>query len=127
MWVKPPETRCTTFWRPGEVTGVNSKFNIEVDCVLRHICDIRKRWAHKGLNDDFVTIPGSVQINPVADFSEKQCDASMDNAGLMPNCDAANDPVPADAERRTSRQRRLPTRYDDFFVNDDLSITEERD
>ena len=57
------------------------------------------RWK---FNDDFVTIPGSVQTNPVADFSETQCDAQMDNAGLMPNCDAANDPVPG-VERRTSR------------------------
>ena len=60
------------------------------------------------------------------DFSETQCDAQMDNAGLMPDCDAANDLVPG-VERRTSRQRRLPTRYDDFYVNDDLSVTEECD
>ena len=30
VWVKPPGARCSTPWKPGVVTGVNSKYNISI-------------------------------------------------------------------------------------------------
>ena len=42
VWVKPPSARCTTQWRKGVVTKVNTSKNVEVDGVPRHIGDIRK-------------------------------------------------------------------------------------
>ena len=46
VWVKPPGARCTTPWKPGVVTGVNSKYNVEIDRVPRHVRDIRRRLAN---------------------------------------------------------------------------------
>lgn len=42
VWVKPPQSRCTTKWKKGEVTSVNSANNVEVDGVPRHILDVRR-------------------------------------------------------------------------------------
>ena len=41
VWVKPPDARCTSQWGMGEVTKVNSKNNVEVEGVPRHILDVR--------------------------------------------------------------------------------------
>lgn len=43
VWVKPGNAHCTTRWREGVVTGINSDSNVEVDGMARHILDIRKR------------------------------------------------------------------------------------
>ena len=42
VWVKPGNARCTTQWRKGEVTGINSPNNIEVDGLARHVLDLRR-------------------------------------------------------------------------------------
>lgn len=41
VWVKPPIGRCTTQWGRGTVTGVNSKNNLEIDGMPRHVLDVR--------------------------------------------------------------------------------------
>ena len=41
MVVKPPNAKCDTRWRGGNVTRVNSPCNIEVDGVPRHLQDVR--------------------------------------------------------------------------------------
>ena len=41
VWVRPGGARCTTRWGRGNVTGMNSANNIEVDGVPRHILDVR--------------------------------------------------------------------------------------
>ena len=46
VWVKPPEARCTTPWKPGIVTGVHSKYNVEIDWMPRHVRDISRRLAN---------------------------------------------------------------------------------
>ena len=52
VWVKPHGARCTSPWNFGIVTKVNSKHNVEVDEVPRHVCDMRRRWADQGERDD---------------------------------------------------------------------------
>ena len=42
VWVKPGNARCTSQWKKGEVTGINSSNNIEVDGMPRHVLDIRR-------------------------------------------------------------------------------------
>ena len=42
VWVKPGSARCTTHWTRGEVTGINSSNNIEVDGMARHVLDLRR-------------------------------------------------------------------------------------
>ena len=41
VFVKPPGARCSTPWRVGRVTGVNSEQSIEVNGIPRHVSDIR--------------------------------------------------------------------------------------
>ena len=42
VWVKPGQTRCTTEWKRGKVTGVNSANNVSVDGMPRHVLDMRR-------------------------------------------------------------------------------------
>ena len=46
VWVEPPGAHCTTPWKPGVVTGVNSKYNVKIDRVPRHVHNIRRRLAN---------------------------------------------------------------------------------
>ena len=41
VWVKPPNSRCTTQWERGVVTGLNSANNVSVNGTPRHVLDIR--------------------------------------------------------------------------------------
>lgn len=42
VWVKPPNTRCTTKWKKGNITGISSKNNVSVDAMPRHVLNVRK-------------------------------------------------------------------------------------
>ena len=42
VWVKPPDAKCTTQWGRGMVTDVNSRNNLSVDGMPRHVLDIRR-------------------------------------------------------------------------------------
>ena len=42
VWVKPPNARCTTKWRKGDITNINSSNNVSVDGMPRHVLDIRR-------------------------------------------------------------------------------------
>lgn len=39
--MKPRDARCTTRWRKGIVTHVNSENNVSVDGMPRHVLDVR--------------------------------------------------------------------------------------
>ena len=41
VWVKPGHARCTTKWAQGRVTSINSKNNVSVDGMPRHVLDVR--------------------------------------------------------------------------------------
>ena len=42
VWMKPPNSQCTSQWRRGVTTDINSRNNISVDGMPRHILDIRR-------------------------------------------------------------------------------------
>lgn len=42
VWVKPKLARCTSHWKKGIVTGVNSNSNVSVDGMPRHVLDLRR-------------------------------------------------------------------------------------
>uniref|UniRef100_A0A0L8HD67 Uncharacterized protein n=1 Tax=Octopus bimaculoides TaxID=37653 RepID=A0A0L8HD67_OCTBM len=42
VWVKPPNARCTSQWGRGTITSINSKNNVSVDGMPRHVLDVRK-------------------------------------------------------------------------------------
>ena len=41
VWIKPPDSRCTTPWSRGVVTELNSRNNASVDEMTRHVLDLR--------------------------------------------------------------------------------------
>ena len=41
VFVRPNPSRCTTAWRVGRVSGVQSAQNMEIDGVPRHVADVR--------------------------------------------------------------------------------------
>ena len=41
VWISPAAARCTTQWVRGYVSGINSRQNVEVDGMPRHILDVR--------------------------------------------------------------------------------------
>ena len=48
--MKPGNCRCTTEWKQGTVTKVNSSNNVDIDGIARHILNIR-RIIHDEDND----------------------------------------------------------------------------
>ena len=42
VWVKPPNVKCTTQWKKGVVTEVNSPNNFSVNGMPRHVLDLRR-------------------------------------------------------------------------------------
>ena len=42
VWVKPGNARCTAIWQKGVVTAINSRNNVSIDGMPRHILDIRR-------------------------------------------------------------------------------------
>jgi transposase InsO family protein len=41
VWIKPPDSRCTSRWKVGRVSKTISSNNVEVDGMSRHVLDLR--------------------------------------------------------------------------------------
>ena len=109
VWVKPPGARCSTPWKSGVVTGVNFKYNVEIDRVPRHVRNIRRRLAN---NFDERGEQGVVSEPPPSnnpDFRMESSEPSKDGVGT--DEDASTSCV-----RRVARKRQLPDRFNDFFL-----------
>lgn len=52
VWVKPPNARCTTSWKTGRVTQINSSNNVSADGVPRHVLDIRRMVMDSSSSSD---------------------------------------------------------------------------
>ena len=89
VWVKPPNVRCTTTWKKGIVTAVNSKNNISVDGTPRHILDIRRVIEPEDTDD--------------IDSESEELEGDREE-------------VVGDTERRyPQRVRRIPIRFNDYY------------
>ena len=65
--MKPPNAKCTTCWGRGVVTGTQSKNNVIVDGVPRHILDLRRVSLpvdENGCDEEEVEIPQEVNGVP---------------------------------------------------------------
>ena len=107
VWVKPH--RCTTTWKPGVVIGVNSKYNVEIDMVPRHVRDIRRRLANNfdERGEQGVVSEPLPSNNP--DFLMESSEPSEDGVGT-------NDDALTSCVRRVARKKQLPVRFNDFFL-----------
>ena len=108
VWVKPPGARCTTPWKPGVVTGVNSKYNVEIDKVPRHVRDIRRRLANEFHEREQGVVSEPLPSNN-SDFLTESFEASKDGAGTDENASTSR-------VRRVARKRQLPVRFNDFLL-----------
>ncbi|XP_068200690.1 uncharacterized protein [Palaemon carinicauda] len=71
VWVKPSNAHCTTQWRKGTVTHVNTSNNISVDGMPRHVLDVRP-----------VIVP--------AFLSDGSSEMSSDDSGIPTKCSKRN-------------------------------------
>ena len=108
VWVKPPGARCTTPWKPGVVTGVNSKYNVEIDKVPRHVRDIRRRLANEFHEREQGVVSEPLPSNN-SDFLTESFEASENGAGTDENASTSR-------VRRVARKRQLPVRFNDFLL-----------
>ena len=44
--VKPFPMHCTSIWKPGLITSINSSTNVDVDGMPRHVADLRPEVLH---------------------------------------------------------------------------------
>ena len=73
VWVKPGNARCTTRWKEGTVTHVNSPNNVDVDGMARHILDVRPRMTGDNERDVPSAEDGEVQSDkPKMNVAERR-------------------------------------------------------
>jgi hypothetical protein len=120
VWVKPPNGRCTTRWGRGRVTGVNSRNNICVDGMPRHILDIR-RVIYDGSE-----VEGRKEVDDVHHHIFDDCRViHLDSEGGEEVNGGQDFEVWEDADQRQEhdegvrvgrpiRERRQPVRFDDY-------------
>ena len=93
--VKPPNVRCTTPWRKGIVTEINSKNNVSVNGTPRHILDVRRV-------KEPLEIAGNELLEIEQEGQEESVQNEMDNR--------------ANEDRRYPLRDRRPTiRFDSYY------------
>ena len=135
VWVKPPNARCTTQWQKGRVTRINSRNNISVDGMPRHILDIRRvilpsesveENAEEGEEQEEEALLLEV-ANGDADWEREAAGMQEEEAVLyeVANGDAEREREAAEMEQRhveNKRQypgrRRRPPRWMEDYVED---------
>ena len=135
VWVKPPNARCTTQWQKGRVTRINSRNNISVDGMPRHILDIRRvilpsesveEPAEEGEEQEEEALLLEV-ANGDADWEREAAGMQEEEAVLyeVANGDAEREREAAEMEQRhveNKRQypgrRRRPPRWMEDYVED---------
>ena len=71
--VKPPNSRYDTRWRVGQVTKVNSPWNIEVDGVPKHLQDVwLERYSSGGQEAKCRAPPPVIMIEDIQGDQEGQ-------------------------------------------------------
>ena len=110
VWLKPPEARCVTKWRPGTITREVSEQVVEVDGMPRHVKHIRPRSGTQ-----------QTRINNATDVKIEVGNNSAncgDNMETMPASKDTNHLETGDevqelevSLRRSNRERWIPLRY----------------
>ena len=93
VWVKTANARCTALWQKGVVTAINSRNNVSVDGMPRHILDIRR------------------VVSVIEDSDDEHEEAEHED----------QEAVRVEAERRyLDRGRRPPLRLEDYMTDSDF-------
>ena len=108
VWVKPPGACCTTPWKPGVVTGVNSKCNVEIDRVLRNVHNIRRKLANNFDERGGQGVVSEPLRSHDPDFIMENFEPSEGGAGRDENASTS-------CVRRVARKTQLSVRFNDFF------------
>lgn len=129
VYVKPPNIKCTSVWKPGSITKIISEQTVEVDGVNRHVADLRF-GAHgtiqdQEIDDDRDEVPGGVGTDwlwGTGDDGDDGGDEEGGRRGAGEDSGAGGDGSSESDEsaaldgvelrlRRSQRHRRLPERY----------------
>ena len=93
VWVKPADGRCTAHWQKGVVTAINSRNNVSVDGMPRHILDVRR------------------VVSAIEDSDDEHEEVERED----------QEAVRAEAERRyPDRGRRPPRWLEDYMTDSDF-------
>ena len=110
VWLKPPEARCVTKWRPGTITRDVSEQVVEVDGMPRYVKHIRPRSGRQQTRINKVT---DVEIE--VGSNSANCGENMENT---PASEGTNHLETGDEVRetevllrRSNQERRIPLRY----------------
>ena len=87
--MKPPGAKCTTSWKPGRVTAINSTTNIEVDGIPRHVQDIRHNVCNENEKD---------RVNSFDDLTDSSSSDSDSEISINSDTGAANRIVSSDGD-----------------------------
>ncbi|KAK3882626.1 hypothetical protein Pcinc_012994 [Petrolisthes cinctipes] len=106
VWVKPPSARCTTRWKTGEVTDINSRNNVSVDGMPRHVLDIRRIIRGSSQSEESSTEDGG-QSNEGSNDGSGEEDVGREAAGEEHQ------------HRYPTRERRPPAWMADYETEED--------
>lgn len=67
--MKPPDRRCTKGWADGKVSGIISENTIQVDCVPRHVLDVRRLFLDGKSDKECTNEPEDVIAQKVQEAS----------------------------------------------------------
>ena len=105
VWVKPPNVKCTTLWGRGVVTGMQSKNNVIVDGVPRHILDLRR-----------VSLP--VNNNGYKEEIRQEANSGVSLQSDENGCNETENVIPQqEGVQRPHRERRRPAWMKDYEVS----------
>ena len=115
VWVKPPNAKCTTRWGRGVVTGTQSKNNVIVDGVPRHILDLRRVSSpidENGCDEEEVEILQEANCVPQLELDLRRVSSQSGN-----DCNKAENVNPQEeVVRRPQRETRRPAWMKDYEV-----------
>ena len=120
VWVKPPGARCTSQWDRGVVTKINSRHNVEVNGVPRHVCDIRPRNECQSVGR-FSALPFFALLDGVGTGTDVELENINEPQLEHEQHVAETENTSGDAgcgERRGSRERRAPSYLNDYVLDD---------
>ena len=116
VWLKPPNARCHSKWQPATITRNASKQIVEVNGIPRHVKHIRPRNDTKSC-----IIPDvEIEMNTVQENAKNQGEQIKDVLETNEeNVKAEDRPQEIDMLlRRSGRERRMPSKYFDCYLND---------
>ena len=115
VWVKPPSAKCTTRWGKGVVTGSQSRNNLIVDGIPRHILDLRRVAVPADNDCDEAVSELPQEVNGMHGHDLNLRSVSLQSS-LSERSEDENAVPQEETVQRPERQRRRPAWMEDYEV-----------